>query len=79
MLIRGGTSCETDNTEINDENNHLKLLLKEFQFVIRSKNCLPCSYTNDVIDLLPLQLCHVVSVTSSGCQSVKVLRNILSV
>ena len=38
-------------------------------------HCLPCSYTNEIIDLLPLQLRHHINfkVTLSGCHSVKIL------
>ena len=46
--------------------------LKQVEYGLR---CLPCSYTNDVIDLSSEQLCrHVdVKVTSSGPHSAKSL------
>ena len=55
--------------------------VSKFQFVVIEKlmehdiHCLPCSYTNDVIDLLLWQLgLHIdFKVTSEGCFFVKVL------
>ena len=50
------------NTELNDLRKSIclrksDLLLREFQFVMslmeQGIHCLPCSYINDVIDLLP--------------------------